>query len=96
MSPFDDHIPLLRPWIDDDELREVEAVLRSGWISQGPKVKEFEDRLAAWVGAPWAVATNSATSALHLALQLCGLRRGEKVIVPAHTCMAMVNALFLA
>ncbi|HUY37024.1 MAG TPA: DegT/DnrJ/EryC1/StrS family aminotransferase [Pirellulales bacterium] len=96
MSPFDDHIPLLKPWIDDDELREVEAVLRSGWISQGSKVKEFEDRLAAWVGAPWAVATNSATSALHLALQLSGLRRGEKVIVPAHTCMATVNAVFLA
>jgi len=96
MSQFDNQIPLLKPWIDDDELREVETVLRSGWISQGPKVKEFEDRLAAWLGAPWAVATNSATSALHLALQLSGLRRGEKVVVPAHTCMATVNAVCMA
>jgi perosamine synthetase len=96
MSPFDDHIPLLKPWIDDEEVAEVEAVLRSGWVSQGSKVKDFEDRLAAWLGAPFAVATNSATSALHLALVLAGLKRGDKVVVPASTCMATVNALFLA
>ncbi|HEV3006879.1 MAG TPA: DegT/DnrJ/EryC1/StrS family aminotransferase [Pirellulales bacterium] len=96
MSPFDDHIPLLKPWIDDEELAEVGAVLRSGWVSQGPKVKEFEDRLAAWLAAPFVVATNSATSALHLGLLLAGLQRGDRVVLPASTCMATVNALFLA
>jgi perosamine synthetase len=96
MEYFGDHIPLLKPWIDDDELREVEAVLKSGWISQGPKVKELEDKVAAFVGARFAVATNSATTALHLALQVAGLQRGDNVIVPAHTCMATVNAIIMA
>lgn len=96
MEYFADHIPLLKPWIDDDELREVEGVLKSGWISQGPKVKEFEDQIAEFVGAPFAVATNAATTALHLAFQVSGLERGDKVIVPAHTCMASVNAVIMA
>lgn len=96
MSQFADHIPFLKPWTDDDELREVTAVLQSGWISQGPKVKEFEDQVAALIGVPNAVATNSATSALHLALQVSGLKRGDKVILPAHTCMATANAVILA
>jgi dTDP-4-amino-4,6-dideoxygalactose transaminase len=91
-----DHIPLLKPWIDDDELREVESVLRSGWIAQGPKAKELEDLVAKFLGAPHALATNSATSALHLAFQLSGLQRNQKVVVPAHTCMATVNAIIVA
>ena len=91
-----DHIPLLKPWIDDDELREVEKVLRSGWIAQGPRVKEFEDQVASFVGAPFAVAANSATSAIHLAFQIAGLQRGQKVVVPAHTCMATVNGIIIA
>ena len=96
MNYFDDHIPLLKPWIDENEFREVEAVLKSGWISQGPKVKELEDRAAAFVGASHAVATNSATSALHLAFQVSGLQRGEQVVVPAYTCMATVNPIVMA
>src|SRR5437879_1289076 len=96
MDYFTDHIPLLRPWIDDDELNAVTTVLKSGWLSQGPKVQEFEREVAALVGAPHAVAVNSATSALHLAFQVAGLKPGDKVIVPAHTCMATVNGLMLA
>ena len=84
MNHFDNQIPLLKPWIDDDELREVQEVLKSGWISQGPKVKELEDKVAAFIDAPYAVATNSATSALHLAFQVSGLMRGDRVVVPAH------------
>jgi dTDP-4-amino-4,6-dideoxygalactose transaminase len=74
----------------------IAEVLKSGWISQGPKVQEFEQQIAALVGAPHAVATNSATSALHLAFQVSGLAPGQKVIVPAHTCMATVNGFCLA
>jgi perosamine synthetase len=96
MDYFQDQIPLLKPWMDEDEIREVEAVLRSGWVSLGPKVKEFEDRVAAMAGAPYAVATNSATTALHLCLQVSGLNRGDRVVVPAHTCMATVNAIVMA
>jgi len=96
MDYFADHIPLLRPWIDEDELNAVAPVLRSGWITQGPKVHEFEKEVGALVGAPHAVAVNSATSALHLAFQVAGLKPGDKVIVPAHTCMATVNGFMLA
>jgi dTDP-4-amino-4,6-dideoxygalactose transaminase len=96
MEYFADHIPLLKPWIDDDELWEVEEVLKSGWISQGPKVKELENTIARFIGAPFAVATNAATTALHLALKISGLRHGDHVIVPAHTCMATVNAILMA
>ncbi len=96
MDYFENQIPLLKPWIDDDELREVEEVLKSGWISQGRKVKSFEDSVAAFVGAPHAVAVNSATSAMHLGFQVSGLKRGDHVIVPAHTCMATANAIILA
>ncbi len=96
MSDHFDHVPLLKPWLEDEELRAVGEVLASGWVSQGPKVQEFERRIAALVGAPYAIATNSATSALHLAFQVAGLERGQKVIVPAHTCMATVNGLMLA
>ncbi len=96
MDYFKDQIPLLKPWIDDDELGEVEAVLKSGWISQGPKVAEFERLVAGLIGAPQAVATNSATTALHLAFQVAGLRRGDKLVVPAHTCMATINAVIMA
>lgn len=96
MDHFSDHIPLLRPWIDDDEIAEVVAVLKSGWVSQGTKVQQFEEQIARIFGAPHVVATNSATSALHLGLQVSGLQRGRKVLVPAHTCMATVNALLMA
>jgi perosamine synthetase len=95
MSYFQDHIPLLKPWIDEDELQAVHEVLCSGWLSQGPVVQRFEAAIGAMVGAPHAVATNSATTALHLALQVSGLLPGDKVIVPAHTCMATVNAIIL-
>ncbi|HXG08804.1 MAG TPA: DegT/DnrJ/EryC1/StrS family aminotransferase [Gemmataceae bacterium] len=96
MANFTDHIPLLKPWIDEEELQGVLAVLQSGWISQGPVTQQLEQAIARLVGAPHAVAVNSATSALHLAFQTAGLRRGDKVIVPAHTCMATVNAIVMA
>jgi dTDP-4-amino-4,6-dideoxygalactose transaminase len=96
MDLFSDHVPLLRPWIDEEDLLAVAEVMRSGWLSLGPKVKEFEDRVAALLGAPHAVAVNSATSAIYLAFRVSGLLPGDQVIVPAHTCMATVNAVIMA
>lgn len=90
---FEDHIPLLRPWLGEEEIKAVADVLRSGWICQGPKVMEFEKGLASWIGVGHAVATNACTSALHLALHLSGVRAGDEVIVPSFTCMATVNAI---
>src|SRR5262249_12931883 len=68
MSLFGDHIPLLRPWLGEEEAEAARQVILSGWISQGPIVAEFESAVADLVGCAHAVATNAATSALHLAL----------------------------
>jgi dTDP-4-amino-4,6-dideoxygalactose transaminase len=90
---FEDQIPLLRPWLGEEEIQAVADVLRSGWICQGPKVMEFEKGLAVWIGVDHGVATNACTSALHLALHLSGVRAGDEVIVPSFTCMATANAI---
>jgi dTDP-4-amino-4,6-dideoxygalactose transaminase len=93
---FSQHIPLLRPWLGDEEADAARDVIKSGWICQGPKVEELERKIAALVGAKHGVATTSATSALHLALQVMGLERGDEVILPSFTCMANANAVVIA
>ncbi len=90
---FDDHIPLARPWLGEEEAEAVRRVILSGWVSQGPVTAQFERSLAAKIGAAHAVATNAATSALHLALIVSGVRPGDEVICPATTCMATANAI---
>ena len=90
---FENHIPLLKPWTGEEEVEAAAGVIRSGWVSQGPKVMEFERAVAGFVGAAYGVATNSCTSALHLALYLSGVRPGDDVILPSFTCMACANAV---
>ena len=90
---FADQVPLLRPWLGEEEIEAVAEVIRSGWISQGPKVIEFENAMAAFVGTKYAVATNAATSSLHLSLRLSGVGPGDKVSCPSFTCMATANAI---
>ena len=75
------NVPFFRPEIDDGDIAAVLEVLRSGWLTTGPQVKEFEATFARYVGAPHAVAVSSCTAALHLALAALGLRRG---LWPAH------------
>lgn len=64
------------------------AVLRSGQIASGPKVAEFQQALAPWVGLPHVVTTSDMSSAMLLALHLCGVRAGDEVLSPAYTCMS--------
>lgn len=78
-------IPLFRPYFDFDELEQIIDVLKSGWVSQGPKVKEFEDQVADYIGAKYAIATTNCTSALHLALLSIGVTKGDEVIVADYT-----------
>src|SRR2546425_5601954 len=79
------NVPFFRPEIDDGDIAAVLDVLRSGWLTTGPRVKEFEATFARYVGAARAVAVSSCTAALHLALAALGLRRGQAVVVPTLT-----------
>ena len=72
-------IPVLRPTYDEQTKKELLDVLDSGWTGQGPKVKEFEETFAKYVGSKYAIATNSATSALDLCLKVYGIKGGELI-----------------
>ncbi|HEX5719206.1 MAG TPA: DegT/DnrJ/EryC1/StrS family aminotransferase, partial [Thermoanaerobaculia bacterium] len=75
------------------EIAEVVDTLRSGWLTTGPRVKRFEEDLAAAVGAPHAIALNSCTAALHLAVEALGLRQGQSVLVPTMTFAATAEVV---
>lgn len=78
-------IPVFRPYYDQREEEAVAEVLRSGWIGLGPKTEEFEQRFAERAGTTYAVALNSCTAALHIALQIAGVSPGDEVLVPTLT-----------
>jgi len=78
-------IPFALPEIGEEEINEVVDSLRSGWVTTGPKTKKFEEDFAKYIGVKHALAVNSATSGLHLALDAVGIQRGDKVIVPVNT-----------
>jgi len=75
-------IPVFRPSIGEEEVKAVAEVLRSRWIGLGPKTEEFEKKFANYVGAKYAVAVNSCTAALHLALKVMNVEGGEVITTP--------------
>ncbi len=81
-------VPFFRPDIAQEEVDEVVRALRSGWLTTGPRVRRFEEEFAAAVGGSHAVAVNSCTAALHLAVEALGLKAGEAVLVPTMTFAA--------
>jgi perosamine synthetase len=86
-------IPIAKPFIAAEELEAVQQPLQTGWVVQGPFVRRFEDRFAAYIGAAHAVATTSCTTALHLAVAALGLKPGDEVIVPAFTWVSTANVV---
>ena len=84
-------LPYGRQSLDDADVDAVVAVLRSDWLTTGPRVAEFEAAFAAAVGAPHAVAVSSGTAALHAAMYAAGVGPGDEVIVPALTFAASAN-----
>jgi len=86
-------IPFHIPQIDEDEIRSVVETLRSGWLTTGVKVKQFEEDFARYVGAGQAIAVNSCTAALHLALEAVGIKEGDEVIVPTMTFTASAEVV---
>lgn len=86
-------IPYGRQFIDKDDINAVVKVLRSDWLTTGPKVTEFEKAIAQAVGAEYAVAVSSGTAALHCAMYALGIGSGDEVIVPCMTFAATANCL---
>lgn len=86
-------ISITKPYFTKDEIKEVEKVLKSGWVVQGPKVKEFEEIFAKFVGVKYAIAVSSCTAALHLSLAALEINQEDEVIVPAFTFIATANVV---
>ncbi|RLC64920.1 MAG: UDP-4-amino-4,6-dideoxy-N-acetyl-beta-L-altrosamine transaminase [Chloroflexota bacterium] len=86
-------LPFNQPDIGQAEIDEVVDTLRSGWITTGPKTKEFERRFAEYIGVRHAIAVNSCTGGLHIALAAAGVGPGDEVIVPTMTFCATANVV---
>jgi perosamine synthetase len=87
-------VPFARPYLRGDEGDAVAEVIASGWVSQGPRVREFEAAFAARVGAAEAVAVSNCTTALQLALHVSGVGPGDEVVVPSMSFIATANAVW--
>jgi UDP-4-amino-4-deoxy-L-arabinose-oxoglutarate aminotransferase len=90
------YLPFSRPSISEDDIAAVDAVLRSGWITTGPKCSEFESRFGEYVGSKGAVALASATGGMHLLIEALGIGSGDEVISPAMTWVSTVNLAVLS
>jgi perosamine synthetase len=86
-------IPVMRPWLGEEEAAAAAAAVSSGWVAQGPRVAEFEEAFASAIGADYAVAVSSCTTALHLALIVAGIGPGDEVVVPSLSFIATANAV---
>ncbi|MEK7173425.1 MAG: aminotransferase class I/II-fold pyridoxal phosphate-dependent enzyme, partial [Patescibacteria group bacterium] len=86
-------IPYGHQSIDVGDIRAVAGVLKSDWLTQGPKVAEFEKALAKYCGAKFAVAVSSGTAALHLAYLVAGIGKGDEVITSPNTFVATTNMM---
>src|SRR3990167_4917583 len=86
-------LPVFRPSMGQEEITAIAKVIKSGWIGLGPKTEEFEKRFADYIGVPYAIALNSATAALHLALLAAGIGKGDEVIVPSLTFVSTAHAV---
>ncbi len=89
----DEFLPFAKPCIGELEIREVEAVLQSGWLTTGPRTHSFEEKFAEYLGVEYAIAVNSATAAMHLALEAIGIQAGDEVITTTFTFAATAEVV---
>ena len=87
------NIPFSPPDVTEEEIQEVAEALRSGWITTGPKTKEFERKIAEYCNTDKAVCLNSATACMEMALRILGIGEGDEVIVPAYTYTATASSV---
>ena len=85
-------LPVFRPAMGQAEIDAVAEVIRSGWIGLGPKTEEFEKKFASFTDSGHAIALNSATAALHLAMLALGIGKGDEVLVPSMTFVSTAHA----
>ena len=81
-------VRLFKPWIGQKEISNIKKVFKSSWIGYGPEVHKFEKNFANFIGTKYAVAVNSGTAALHLALLCNGFKKNKQVLVPSITFSA--------
>ncbi|MFC2093016.1 DegT/DnrJ/EryC1/StrS family aminotransferase [Bacteroidota bacterium] len=86
-------IPITKTYFDDSDYENIQKPLKSGWVVQGPFVKEFEERFSKFVKSKYSIASSSCTTALHIALAALGIKKGDEVIVPAFTWVSTANAI---
>src|SRR5690606_28476502 len=86
-------LPFAKPHVDQQEIHAVSQVISSGWLTTGPKVRQFEAEFAATVGAKHAIAVNSATAAMHLALEAIGLQASDEVVTTTMTFAATAEVI---
>ena len=89
-------IPIAKPYLTDDDAQNAYDTILSGWVTQGPRVEEFEEKFAKYVEAKYAVAVSSCTTALHLALIVSGIKKDDEVICPSMSFIATANAIVYA
>lgn len=93
---MEEFIPMSRPYLGKDETDAVCEVLKSGWITTGPKCAEFETAFARFTGAPAALTVSSGTAGMHIILKTMGIGNGDEVITPSMTFASTVNQIVLA
>ena len=88
------NVPFSPPDIKEEEIQEVARALRSGWITTGPRTKEFEKQIAEYVGTKRAVCLNSATACMEMVLRAMGIGAGDEVITTAYTYTATCRSCY--
>jgi len=93
---MNEFIPMSRPFLGEEEIQSVAEVLKSGWITTGPRCAEFERRFIELTGARYALTMSSATAGMHIVLKSLGIKDGDEVITPSLTFASTVNQIVLA